>query len=194
MKKCIDGKISKRTRFDPNEIVVYENYAEIVLYDKGGSERDRTLIDLEDIEKCKLHKWHKKESIRGKEYVFTRINGKPIRLHRYVLNYYDREFEIDHKDGNGLHNRKANLNTVTHQHNMMNQRKLPSNNTSGFIGITFHSQNKNWIAQIKINQKRIHLGCFENIEDAVKCRKEAELKYFGKNKLINFEEHNANFN
>jgi hypothetical protein len=70
---------------------------------------------------------------------------------------------------------------------MMNQRTLPSNSTSGIIGITQNRQSGSWIAQIKFNQKRIYLGSFKNIEDAIECRKQAELKYFGKNKLINFE-------
>jgi hypothetical protein len=181
------GQILNRTRFDPNEIVLYDDYAEIILYDKIGIERDRTIIDLDDVEKCKLHKWHKKESIRGKEYIFTRINRKIIRLHRYILNFWDLNLEIDHIDGNGLNNRKNNLDTCTHQQNMQNQRKLPSNNTSGYIGVIWNKKNKCWNSQIKINKKHIYLGSFYNIENAISSRKEAEIKYFGKNKRINFE-------
>ena len=41
-------------------------------------------------------------------------------------------------------------------------------------------KNRNkWIAQITVNYKNIHLGRYENIEDAIKARKEAEVKYFG---------------
>ena len=48
------GKILTRTRKDPNEIIVYDNYAEIVLYDNYGKEINKALIDLDDIEKVKL--------------------------------------------------------------------------------------------------------------------------------------------
>ena len=181
------GFIKQRTRMDPNEIVLYDNYAEIIVYDTYGNERDRTQIDLEDVKKCSEYKWHKHESVRGKEYIFTRINGKPIRLHRFVLDYWDLEREVDHIDGNGLNNKKNNLDIVTHHQNVMNQRKLPSNNISGYMGVHFHSQNHNWVAVIKVNQKNIHLGSFERIEDAIACRRAAELKYFGKNKRSNFE-------
>jgi len=172
------GKILKRTRFDPNEIVLYDNYAEIILYHNDGSEKDRTIIDLNDVDRCKRHKWHKKYCNRGKSYVFTRIDGKPIRLHRFVLDFYDLELEIDHIDGNPLDNRKENLRKVTHQENMQNQTKLPKNNTSGYIGVVWNKSNKKWDAQIKTNKKRFYLGSFEKIEDAVEARKNGEKKYF----------------
>jgi hypothetical protein len=181
------GKTFERTRFDPNEIVIYENYAEIIVYDKFGNERDRTKIDLEDVKKCKLHKWHKKESVHGKEYLFTRINGTPIRLHRYVLDFYEKNLEVDHKDGDSLNNQKYNLAIVTHRQNMLNQRKLPSNNITGYMGVHLHTQNKNWVAVIKVDGKNIHLGSFQTIEEAIECRHQAELKYFGEYKLSNFE-------
>jgi hypothetical protein len=33
--------------------------------------------------------------------------------------------------------------------------------------------------RIKINNKNIQLGCFTKKENAIKTRKEAEIKYFG---------------
>ena len=43
------GKVLKRTKYDSNEIIEYEDYAEIVLYNKSGNEVVRALIDKEDI-------------------------------------------------------------------------------------------------------------------------------------------------
>lgn len=185
--KMVFAECKKRTRFDPNEIIVEENQAKIYLYDKYGNKKGETIIDLEDIEKCKLHKWHKKEGFRGKEYVFTRINRIPVRLHRFLLNYYEKEYEIDHIDGNGLNNKKENLRIVYHQENCRNQNKLLSNNKSGYTGVHWHTQNYNWTANIKINGKHIHLGSFENIEDAVAARKRGEEKYFTKETLKQHE-------
>lgn len=172
------GKILKRTRFDPNEIILYNDYAELILYYNDGSEKDRTIINLDDVDNCKKHKWHKKHSNNGKHYVFTRINGQPVRLHRFVLNFYDLKLEIDHINGNSMDNRKNNLRKVTHQKNMQNQRKLPRNNTSGYIGVGWNKLNKKWDAQIKTNKKVFYLGSFEKIEDAIEARKNGEKKYF----------------
>lgn len=36
------------------------------------------------------------------------------------------------------------------------------------------------MAQIKYNYKRIFLGYYDDIEDAIRARLKAELKYFGK--------------
>jgi len=43
------------------------------------------------------------------------------------------------------------------------------------VGVSF--RNNKWIAQIYANKKRHHLGCFDDYEDAVKARKQAEIKY-----------------
>jgi hypothetical protein len=184
------GKVSERTRFDPNEFVVYDDYAEIILYDPHGKEIGRTIIDLGDIQICKKYKWQLHESGGNKFYVVTRTNDtkKNIRLHRLILDFWDSSKDIDHINGNGLDNRKNNLRIATRQENMMNQRVLPSNNTSGYIGVTWNKKLNKWDAQIKFNKKHIHLGDYINIEDAARARKEGELKYFGKNKFANFEE------
>jgi hypothetical protein len=191
------GEISKRTRFDSNEIILYDNYAEIILYDAYGEEINRTMIDLDDVEICKKYKWQAHKSGGNKFYAVARIKGsnKLIRLHRLILNFSDTSRDIDHINGNGLDNRKNNLHIATRQENMMNQRIIPSNNTSGYIGVTWNKRANKWSAQIKINGKHISLGDYINIEDAIKARKDGELKYFGKNKFINFEEdNNANKN
>lgn len=181
------GYTLKRTIYDPNEIIVYDSFAELILYDKKGNENGRAKIDIEDIEKCKKYKWHKHSGGNNKEYVFTKINGKQIRMHRYILSFYDTSYDIDHINGNSFDNRYKNLAIVTRQQNLMNQRKNLSNNKSGITGVHQHSQNKNWIAQITYNDKTYHLGSFEKFEDAIEVRYQAELKYFGKYKRSNFE-------
>lgn len=56
---------------------------------------------------------------------------------------------------------------------------LDPNNTSGKTGVSFYSNQNKWSAEIHVNNKHIRLGMFENFEDAVKAREEAELKYYG---------------
>ncbi len=51
------GKTLTRTMKDKNEYVLYQDYAEIILYDKNKNEKARVVIDLDDIEKCKEYKW-----------------------------------------------------------------------------------------------------------------------------------------
>jgi hypothetical protein len=56
--------------------------------------------------------------------------------------------------------------------------KLPKNNTSGHKGIWWDKNRKMWQAYIGIHGKRIHLGRFYEIEDAIKARKRAEEEYY----------------
>ena len=43
----------------------------------------------------------------------------------------------------------------------------------------WHKKAKKWMASIAVDRKSIYLGLFENFEDAVKAREDAELKYYG---------------
>jgi len=54
----------------------------------------------------------------------------------------------------------------------------PKNNTSGHKGVSWCKSKGMWEAYISVHNKRIHLGRYHDIEDAVKARIEAEEKYF----------------
>ena len=51
----------------------------------------------------------------------------------------------------------------------INQRKS-KRNTSGYIGVSWFKRGNKWRAYLRVNKKRIHLGSFDNIEDAVEAR------------------------
>lgn len=48
---------------------------------------------------------------------------------------------------------------------------------SGTIGVRYRSDSGKWRASIGIENKKIDLGCFVYERDAIKARKEAEVKY-----------------
>lgn len=68
--------------------------------------------------------------------------------------------KADHRDLDRSNNRWTNLREATQSQNMANSPKRRSN-TSGLKGVTFHSQNGNWMAQIKVAYRRIYLGVFD---------------------------------
>lgn len=86
--------------------------------------------------------------------------------------------EVDHVDGNGLNNRRYNLRLATPTENMQN-KSLYRNNKSGVRGVSWHKRDKSWSATIRVNNRLIHLGYFDEIEDAANARIVAELEYFG---------------
>lgn len=86
------------------------------------------------------------------------------------------EKHIDHINGNRSDNRETNLREVTFKENHKN-KKLPENNKSGVIGVSMYMKSLKWQSQIRVNGKQIHLGYYEDFEEAVKVRLEAEKKY-----------------
>lgn len=111
-------------------------------------------------------------------YIYVEIYKETFLSHRIIwkIVYEEEPIEIDHKDGIRNNNILTNLRNVTHPENSKNIT-LPTSNTSGHIGVYRHSRKFRWCAQIKVNQRAIHLGSFYYLEDAIKARKEAEIKY-----------------
>lgn len=141
------------------------------------SKNEEFYFDLEDYDKIEDYCWFTDDN----GYIVARIRGsnKYAKLHRIILNCTEHT-PVDHKNGKATRNdnRKSNLRIGTYSQNGMN-RNVSSNNTSGVTGVTWHKGKQKWTAQITVNNKQISLGSFNDFEDAVKARKEAEDKYFG---------------
>lgn len=52
-------------------------------------------------------------------------------------------------------------------------KRLYKTNTSGFNGVYYAKKNRKWIAQISFKRKTYYLGEFDNKQEAIECRKEA---------------------
>lgn len=50
-------------------------------------------------------------------------------------------------------------------------------NNNKCVGVYYIQKYNNYRAILEVNKHKINLGCFKNYEDAVKARKEAEIKY-----------------
>ena len=104
--------------------------------------------------------------------------------HRLAWFYVYGEFpklQLDHINHDRLDNRISNLREVTNKENQRNV-SMRKDNTSGYSGVWFNKVRKKYQAGIRVNYRRIHLGCFEKIEDAAKAAKEGREHYgFHKN-------------
>lgn len=174
------GKIKSRTKYDPNVIEEFSNYAIIYLYNKDGDIIAETLIDKEDIPKVINDKWCRDKNGYVK-------NSKQGYLHRILLG--ETNLFIDHINGDKLDNRKRNLRICNNADNLKNRVKLPKNNTSGILGVRFREDRNKWYAEIQCNKEKIYLGSFSSLEDAIKARLNGELEFFGKykSKILNNE-------
>ena len=164
------GNILERTIYDSNEIIEYSDHAEIIICNKQCEEVARAIIDLDDIDRVKDYKWTYSHG-----YVVNRKSR--MSLHRLIMDCPD-DMVVDHWNHNKLDNRRDNLRICTQQENMMN-RSIQSNNTSGITGVNWDKSRGKWRAQIMLNKKTKYLGLYENIEDAIQARRQAEIDYFG---------------
>lgn len=132
---------------------------------------------------ARAKQWNAKNA--GKE-AFTAINsgyrdGAILNVrylaHRVIWKIiHDEEpDQIDHINGNRQDNRICNLRSVSSLDNKRNMC-IPSHNTSGVIGVS-KSKRGGWESYISIGNKKKYIGTFYSFEDAVKARKDAEIKY-----------------
>lgn len=123
------------------------------------------------------------------DYAYHTINRSKqskvsLALHRVILERkLNRKLEkteyVDHIDGSGLNNRRANLRLANNSLNQANS-KLRNSNTSGYKGVTYHKQAQKWQAQIKVGGRNFYLGLFDTVELAHSAYCVAAKSHFGK--------------
>lgn len=119
-------------------------------------------------------------TITSSGYVGILVNGVRYYAHRIVWLLKHRTWpkdQIDHINGIKTDNRISNLRAATNSQNGKNYGKNKAN-TSGVTGVSFCKQTGKWRATIKIDHKAKSLGRFIFMEDAIKARHAAEIKYF----------------
>ena len=107
---------------------------------------------------------------------------RPIYMHREILGTSGSR--SDHRDGNGLHNWRANLRSATPAQNGANQR-IRSTNKSGYKGVSKHACGK-WIAQITAGRKNAYLGLHDTPELAARAYDAKSLELHGEFGRLNF--------
>jgi hypothetical protein len=137
------------------------------------------IFDLEDYDFIKGFTWR----LDCQNYVKTSIDGKTVALHRLLLQPALGK-EIDHINLDPTDNRRRNLRLATRQENERN-KSLSKANTSGYKGVHWHKHRNKWRAMIKVNQKSIHLGLFEEVDEAAEVYNAAAKKYFGEYAWLN---------
>lgn len=165
-----------------------ENGKKINTYDLSGdygigfdSKMNKFYFDLEDYNKIKNYYWYKNHQnyiVSVNTDLKNKENGHYVSMHRFILNLNNSNNVVDHINHKQWDNRKINLRICSSNNNAKN-KSIQYNNTSGYPGVTWHKKSCSWIARINKNKKRISLGSFDTFEEAVKVRKEAEIKYYG---------------
>lgn len=105
----------------------------------------------------------------------------------YVIVYLDRQFRLAHRIIWAMHNGRWPENEIDHINRIKDDNRIENlrpathaqncQNRNG-KGVCWHKATKKWNAYVFIKRKRIDLGLFTNIDDALAARKRGVLMYY----------------
>jgi hypothetical protein len=101
-------------------------------------------------------------------------------MHRLIMAAPD-GIGVDHINGDGLDNRRANLRLASQRDNSANMAVRASSAT-GFKGVSWKRRNRKWQAQIG----RTYLGIFASAEEAARAYDHAAREAWGEFAHLNF--------
>lgn len=155
MKYITHKKLKGLMRYDPNSGKFYR------LVSRGGNAIKGSIAGSKD----------------KHGYIIIQINGIRYKAHRlawfYIEGYWP-EHQIDHINRIKDDNKWCNLRHVTASCNNIN-RAVFKKSKSNVVGV-IKERNK-WRVRIKVKDKYKHIGCFDNLIDAVKARWDAEVRH-----------------
>ncbi len=144
--------------------------------------RHFAIIDASNFEIISSFKWYCAAGY-AISYEKTGSPRKKISMHRMVLNCGPGQL-CDHINGNRLDNRLENIRLCSPAENARN-RKIQSNNKSGFKGIYWESAEKVFRAEICHGNKKYRLGRFKRRVDAARAYNEAAKRFHGEFAKVN---------
>lgn len=160
-----------------NSINIVGDIAEIICVSRDGME-SKLIIDKDSIPLVSGYRWRVNMGY-GVSHEKIEDSYKRVYLHRLIMNVGDK-IQVDHINFNRSDCRKENMRLCSHFQNVSHK----SNNTSGVCGVNLRKGK--WRAYIYIygenkKPKQIYLGDYKDKDDAIRARKEAEIKYYGQN-------------
>lgn len=152
------------------------------------------LVDDEDYEELSKYKWQVRATRRAGVFYAVRTvtrkgrSAQSIYMHRQIMGATKGQ-DVDHRNGNGLDNRRENMRLCSRAQNIQNKRKIVAC-SSQYKGVSFYRRRRCWEAYINRpnesgNGKRERLGYFKAELDAAKAYNSAAREMFGEFALLN---------
>jgi hypothetical protein len=144
------------------------------------------IVDAADFEWLSQWVWSAVRSKTGWYATRAGENG-PERMHRLVMGVSDSRVLVDHRDRDGLNNRRGNLRVCTNAQNMRNSAKR-RNNTTGYKGVVLQKPSGRFLARITTDRVETHLGTFDTAYEAALAYDAAARRQHGEFACTNFED------
>lgn len=143
------------------------------------------IVDAVDAERVLASKWSPKRDSRT---VYAQRNVRLAdgrrttqSMHAFLTGYA----RTDHRNGDGLDNRRINLRDATAGENSRNTR-VHADSASGFKGVTWYPRSRRWRAHIHSGKKQHHLGYFATADEAARAYDAAARELYGEFACLNF--------
>lgn len=160
----------------PNDISISACGSYVTLHLPGG---EAAVIDVQDYPKIQSFRWtanRRKHTTYAQTHVRKEGRRTTVMLHRLLLDAPAGSY-VDHADGDGLNNARANLRACTNTENQQNGRKQRRPTTSKWKGVSrFRRQ---WKAEIRVGGEYTYLGLFDEESDAAQAYNFAAAAHFG---------------
>lgn len=129
------------------------------------------VVDFADFELVRGFGWYASSEKTGGPIYARRTIRNPnrpghyscVQMHGQITGWAS----VDHKNGNGLDNRRTNLRAVGHSQNLRSFQRKPANKSSKFRGVSWHKSDRKWRATLSHPWKFI--GNFDSEESAARA-------------------------
>jgi hypothetical protein len=163
------------------------NYCRLIALSQGLY----AIVDADDYPWLMQWKWYARRKKNGTPgfYVYRNIRtdkgvGSLISMHQQIAGTKDFP-NVDHRDGCGLNNFRANLRPCTVSQNGAN-RGIPADNTSGFKGVKWIECRRKYRSRVRHMGEDIFCGYFDAPEDAARAYDRKAVEVFGEFAYLNF--------
>ena len=154
-----------------------KNQATIALKNKKGEVVDFAIVDDDMWHDCMKYSWYR--SVNGL-YVQTRIGGKAIHMHHFILHKPKPGNVIDHQNQNHKDNRLSNLREISYGENNQNKNINKTDKTSTYHGVAMYNDGrpKKWYAQISKDKIKYKLGSYLTEKEAARAYNKRAIELY----------------
>lgn len=149
------------------------------------------VVDAADYETVSQFKWHAQRARPNASYYALRAaktedgRSTSLSMHRVLVGAKRGQF-VDHIDGDGLNNRRANLRLCTASENCQNRRQHRGSVRTPYKGVTYLEATGAYTVQIAARGKRTYLGIYADPVEGALAYDAAALRLHGEFARLNF--------